>query len=99
MRDPKLRPLPLEVVDYAGARKYDHRHKQKYWQVVPSQSPNVRVDAGDQSCCASWRMSCLGKMHDNQGDSGSQTCCKPLESWIWVVCQVELKDGRNNDTD
>lgn len=44
-------------------------------------------------------MSRLGEVHDHQGDSGSQTCCEPLESWVRIVLQVELEDSCDNDTD
>lgn len=44
-------------------------------------------------------MSRLREVHDNKGESGSQTCCQPLESWVGVLLQVELEDRCHDHTD
>jgi len=58
----------------------------------------VLIDAGQQRSRSSWWVSRLGEMHNDEGDSCCQTSCEPLESWKWIVLEVELKDGRDDDT-
>jgi hypothetical protein len=39
----------------------------------------------------------LCEVHDNKGESGSQRCCQPLESWVRVLLQIELEDRRHDN--
>jgi hypothetical protein len=97
--DPKLGVLSLDVVDHQSSDEYNGRGQQKHGKEVPSQRPDMRVDARKQCCCSSGRVGALGEVHDDQSNGCSQTGCEPLESRFRVVLEIELEDGGDNHSD
>lgn len=41
----------------------------------------------------------FGQVHDNERNGCCETCGKPLKSWKWVIMEVELEDGCDDDAD
>lgn len=58
--DPELGILSLNIVEHEGSDEYNGRGKEQDRQEVPSQSPDMLIDTGEQCGCASWWMRGLG---------------------------------------
>lgn len=99
LRDPKLRILPLDIVDHQRRDENNGGRQQKHRKVVPPQSPDRGLNARKQCCRSSRRVRRLGKMHDHESNRGRQASRKPLQTRERIVLEIELEDGRDNDTD